>query len=237
MPRRREKLDLTLFPFLSVLSGLIAVMVLLMIVTASTRVIDESPAGGSGAGDPGRSVADGIDPAVYARLDAEIAELTAALAEQSRVRTEVGLQLEALKGLIEAKKAELEKLRAGGNAVGVRLGRPIPKQMVPTLGSGKTTKRPIYVEVKSSGYVVHPERTTFPAVEIRKGRDRNDYVPSAELRTYLEGVHRTGDRYLVFLVHPNGADAFQLVDYIQERLKGLDVGWEPFAQEWILDNR
>jgi hypothetical protein len=242
MPRRKAKLDLTLFPFLSVLSGLIAVMVLFMIVTLTTRVIrsdaDQSLAGGgpSAGKAPGRP-GDGIDADSYKLLDAQIRVREAELKKRLDAREEIRLQLRELAAALDAKKLERERAKAADPQTGVRLGEPTPVKMIPSRGPGPQ-KKPVFIEVSSSGYVLHPEKTSYPLGEGKRGGGLDVPALHPDLARALAAIARDGDRYPLLLIHPNGAEAFQAlqVHLILTHPK-LDVGWEPFAREWLLDNK
>ena len=64
MPRDRTRIELTLFPFMSVLCGLIAVMMLYMMVILNTRAFDAKAASGSWYREAGTGMGATINTAV-----------------------------------------------------------------------------------------------------------------------------------------------------------------------------
>lgn len=240
MARRRAKLDLTLFPFLSVLSGLIAVNVLLMIVTVTTRVIDaEGEAadldGGGGNADAPVAAA-GIDAASYDQLDRQIRAAEAELAKHRAVQTELHIRLRDLAALIAAKEIELDRALAPvAPKTGVRIGEPTPVKMIPAPSPDGVVRKAVFIEVSATGYVVHPKRTEFPVGEKKPGTPGAD-LPAGLKAALAEIAGRGDNSYPLLLVHPSGADAFQDVRrHIRRAHPGLNVGWEPFSREFLLD--
>jgi hypothetical protein len=232
---------------MSVLAGLIAVMVLFMIVTISTRVIsaeavavppDRKAPGGEPP--PGVTVPDGIDATSYAMLELQIAELEKQLVKRQDEREDVRRELEALKAVV--RKMELEKDRATTEPrKGVRLGEPTKVRLIPAKVPGAADKKPVFIEVDSEGYVVHPGKKRFPPITMKKGGTAiEDLVIAPELSKFLEEVARDADsRYPLLLIHPSGAETFRLLGgyvlWLQDtRYKNLSVGWEPFSSEWML---
>lgn len=252
MARRKVKVDLTLFPFLSVLAGLIAVLMLFMIVTVSTRVIAADDRRG---GDQGNAE-DGIDPESYDRLAAEINRLVGLLAQRQQEYSELERLQEELRALIDAKKAEMQLAREGaqGRRRGLKLGEPSPVEVVPAKGY-EVKKKPILIEVKADGYLVHlKEATHFPAVVEQKVGEEEKYTADPKLVAFLNQVDKNrANEYLLFLLHPSGVSVYDnlrrylLHNYsekIQNPLGGgvvqvitktrIDIGDEPFSPEWLL---
>ena len=53
----------------------------------------------------------------------------------------------------------------------------------------------------------------------------------------LAEIARDGEKYPL-LLESDGAEAFEaILDHIRFTHPNLDVGWEPFAREWLLDNK
>jgi hypothetical protein len=238
MPRRRVKLELTLFPFLSVLSGLIAVMVLFMIVTISTRVISvesgrvEGTMPGAPAAASGEVIDEGIDPETYAELERDIAKLEAILAKRLRERDNLRLELREIRDLLDAKGFELEKSAAAAKPrPGLALGEPVPVRMIPARGADGIERKPVFIEVSSTHYVVHPDNKTFaiapgPKVE----------VPAGLKSVIVEVARKAETHYLLLLIRTDGAEAFQsLLIHVRLNHPNLNLGWEPFSREWLLD--
>ena len=87
MPARREKVDVSLFPFLSVLCTVIAVMVVLGIMILNTRVVAKAeqaykklPDGGPDRQQGSEDTrGDGLDSRRYRQLEEEVARLKRSL--------------------------------------------------------------------------------------------------------------------------------------------------------------
>jgi hypothetical protein len=231
MSRRSNALKLTLFPFLSVLFGLIAVLMLFMIMTLSTRVVaDAEQMRRLSAHTP---LDEGLDPETFDQLQRRFEQLRQQLAQRRNERAELMRKQQELLDLLEAKKNELlvaVPVDPLGHT-GVVLGAPAPINMVPAQGL-TINEQPIFVEVSSAGYVVHPQRKTFGAIVIVDGT----YEVSSDLASFLADVdRRKATHYLVFLVHPNGAAAFHgIFGHLVQHYAEVKVGWEPFSRDWIL---
>jgi hypothetical protein len=234
--RRKAKIELTLFPFLSVLAGLIAVLMLFMIVILSTRVIGDddvkaqAPVPKIEVGREGEE--DGIDAEDYKRLERRIEDLTNKLDDRLREQEELDTKISQLDELVTAKKWELATSAQGGRRKGVALGQPTPVNVIPSKDR-PTNKTAILIEVQAASYIVHPEKTSYSV--IRRRTEGELEPPSPDLLKYLVDLNRKGKTsYPVLLVHPNGAEAFvNLREYLKKNTQ-LDMGWEPYAREWLL---
>ena len=73
------------------------------------------------------------------------------------------------------------------------------------------------------------------AVQEKEGPNGPEFVASPELTKFLAEVNKSrANTYVVFLIHPNGADNFfPLRVYVKRTYKDLDMGWEPFSREWV----
>ena len=245
MARRKAKLDLTLFPFLSVLSGLIAVNVLLMIVTISTRVISPEieavqPEAGEGgdAADDAAAVANGIDAATHAQLESQITVREAALEERRIQRAEIRLQMREIASLITAKEIELQQNQAlAVPKIGKRIGEPTPIRVIPAKSPDGIVRKAVFIEVNSTGYIVHPEKTAFPIDPAKKTPKGELEVPAGMQKVFAELAASKDNRYPLFLIHPNGANVFQAaLEFVSQKHRGLKLGWEPFSRELLLDS-
>jgi hypothetical protein len=219
MARRRAKLELTLFPFLSVLSGLIAVLILMMIVLVSTRVVADESSGGRAE--------EGIDEKTHDELSRQIDQLTEVLAQRERERLELERLQEELRELIAAKQREMLIAKAGGRHKGVKLGEPSPFDLVPDTRHD-SGKKPIFIEIKADDYTMH-----------RAGK-KIDFKLE-ELQGLLREVNQN-EEYLLFIIHPSGVRNFRsTLDYVSQHFKdfagplGLrfNIGWEPASHEEV----
>ena len=250
MTRRRTKVEVTLFPFLSVLCTVIGVLVLFIVLILSTRVVEQDELYrrteehrrevSVGSRD---AVEQGIDAATYRELESELNRLKGVLAQRVEERDRLNRKLSGLEDLVEFKKTQ-QLLSTGAPR-----GRPFaePEQVVVLAEEGAASGpsdglsvglKPVLIEVTSSGYTVHPERTSFPPIEKTSSDTGDQYLPADELKTFLRDLDkRKAKEYVVFLIHPNGVEAFANIRiYLLLNHEKLRLGWEPFSPEWIVAN-
>lgn len=234
MARRRSKVDLTLFPFLSVLAGLIAVLMLFMMVTLGTRAIEASDKAAPAAAD---AVEGGLSDEDYAQRDREVRRLEDALKRRLKEVAELRRQQDDLEALIELKKDEKALAERTGKRKGVRLGaaEEVKYKLIPAKGQA-VTKKPTFVEVDKDGYLVHPGLARYPAVTRHEEGGRFVFRPAPALREFLEKVHKNGERqYLLFLLHPSGVTGYDYLQfYLRDARLKIDTGTEPFSRDWLL---
>lgn len=249
MPRRQGKVELNLFPFLSILCGLIAILMLFMIVILSTRVIEDTaqakvslpppppPSRENGRQTEGDKdeVSDGIPLEEYQRIEAEIDRLAGVLAQRRNEQVELARQRDRLRDLIEAKKIEqlaVTKLKKRINWGAP--GEPTPVDIVPAKDGPASGKVPVFIECKAEGYLVHPGETTYAPFRHEKRDGSDPGLPDPAFLSFLQEVDRENARkYLVLLVHPNGVQAFWDAKHLLERqFANLSKGYEPFAKQW-----
>ena len=244
MARRKAKLDLTLFPFLSVLSGLIALNVVLMFVTISTRVISpeaEAPlpetTEGGDAADDALVVPNGIDAASYEQLERLIKEQEAKLEKSRAERTELRLKLREIASLIKEKEIELDRSQVHtAPKTGTRIGEPTRLKMIPAPSPDGIARKAVFIEVNSTGYTVHPEKVEFTIDATKKGPLGEVMMPEGLKKVLAEIAASRDNRYPLLLIHPNGADAFEGIQiYLEKTHESLKVAWEPFSREFLLD--
>ena len=115
MTRRRSQVEVSLFPFLSVLCTVIGVLVLFIVLILSTRVVEEDErfrrvAAHNRKPKPGREhvLEQGIDPQTFAALEAELSRVQHALAAREDERLRLKRKLDGLENLLEVKKTEME---------------------------------------------------------------------------------------------------------------------------------
>ena len=233
MSRRVSKVELTLFPFLSVLAGLIAVLMLFLIVSVSTRVFAGMQSDTFGAGN--QPADDGVDNETYAQIERQVEQLRRKLSERLAKQDRLARRQQELAALLDSKRQELGDAAPtrGGRSEGIRLGQSAPVVMVPQAGGGESvSQKPVFIEVSASGFVIHPEAKAIDATADENG---SVTIPS-DLANVLAEVHRRkGTHYIVFLVHPNGTAAFRsVISHIAAKHDGMNVGWEPFSREWVL---
>ena len=224
MRQRGTEFEINMFPFLSVLCAVIGILMLLMLMIMSTRVIS----------------ADDLDEDRHAQLNAELKRLESRLAVSRSKYQETSKLHAQLTGLIAAKEelVELETAPQQGRRKGTRLGAPEKVKVVPDQ-QREVSKTPLLVEVTAGGFLVHPQKKECATEELHDDR--------SGLSTLLEQVYENRDRqYLLLLLHPNGVASYQqLRQFLKQRYRQsagaegdrsgqLDVGKEPFSQDWIL---
>ena len=242
MARRRTHVEVSMFPFLSVLCTVIGVLVLFIVLILSTRVVVEDERyqvteEHKRKVKPGREnvLDEGIDPEFFTAMEAELAKLDRVLVDRQQQRDRLQQQLSGLENLLEIKKTDLliPITRAPRPKP---LNEPEPVDMVPMEGF-QVPKKPIFVEVSSSGYTIHPTKEQFSIIE-RSNKDGGglEFDASKELKVFLRGVDgRKKREYLLFLIHPNGFNAFSnMRSYLRQNHDEVSLGWEPFSREWIM---
>lgn len=249
MPRRRAKVELTLFPFLNVLSGLIAVLILFMIIILSTRAMGTAAAAsvGTSAAAAG-AVEDGISAEEHDRLMGELDALYPELARrQAELADAVRVEKE-LRRVLARKQDEFVERKDAGGRKDARLGEPDPINMVPARGH-EVKQTPLYIEVKADGFLVHlrPDAVTFPPLVSDGTGDAMKLRADPKFKAVLDRVdaNRT-KQYLILLIHPSGVKAFGdlgrflrltypetvTIDGRKIEKSRIDVGFEPFSRDW-----
>jgi hypothetical protein len=239
-----------MFPFLSVLCTVIGVLVLFIVLILSTRVIEqeelvrktEAHQRRPTPGDPS-AVEQGIDPATFDQLAAELERLKGVLAQRQDERLRLSRKLAGLEDLLEYKKTQQLKVDV---TRGREFVKPEPVVVVEESAAEgpadafKVTLKPQLVEVSAQGYTLHPSRQAFPAIAAPAGAETDPLKlqVAPELKALLAGIDRNKSKeYLVFLIHPNGVQAFDNMRlYLIQHHPEIRLGWEPFSREWIVVN-
>lgn len=241
MPRRTNRIEISLFPFLSVLCAVIGVLVLFIVLVLSTRVVvqeeyfqrREEHTRQPRVGRPD-AMEEGIDAATFETLQEELERLSDQLKARQRERDELTETLRGLEDLIETRKTEL--LLPRGHLRPQEFDRPEPVAVVPD-ADYEVSLRPNLIEVSVDGYTLHPSRAHFPPFEVDESSEPGAGAnPCSEMAAYLQETDRRRAReYLVLLVHPNGVEGFfALRSYLAREHPDLNLGWEPFSRQWIL---
>jgi hypothetical protein len=88
------------------------------------------------------------------------------------------------------------------------------------IGSGTFEgKEAIYIECREEGIIIYPEETAVPLQEIK---DEDPGSAWMQLLTTLES--RKEEQYLVFLIRPEGTEAFDYCEYQANLVRGIDAG-------------
>jgi hypothetical protein len=80
-------------------------------------------------------------------------------------------------------------------------------------------KEPIYIECREDMILIYPDFTEVPLQEIK------DESPDSEWAQLLSRLEtRKEDEYLVFLIRPEGVEAYDYCEYQANVIRGIDVG-------------
>jgi hypothetical protein len=240
MRRSRSQLDISMFPFLSVLCTVIGVLMLLLLLVISTRTIkaakhDSQIRPGDGK-TPGLPLADQEAlradlRALGVRVDASQAELSKLLAQRDRLKEFLALQRDRL------------RLQKGSGILTDAGLNPEEKVDFAARNSGKP---PRFIEASLDGFIVHPEKTFYPRNELPAPQDTFDFTakPSSPMQELLAKYYDQRDRIsLIILVRENGVKSHdRLHGYLCRKyphpessmLSQIDLGWEPFSDRWVL---
>ncbi len=243
---RKSKLGIDMFPFLSVLCAVIGVLMLFLLLTISSRIVVDSSARApdifaAGPGDASTPLTE----QELTRLREELAHLAAKVADQQSSLEEVQQRRDDLRELLALKQEQRHFAYGDGRFAGVELSSEVTVFMKPA-DDVRVAKRPRFVEVGLSGYTVYPERERYSVNDLprREQPVTIDHQPSTPLERFFQRADRQRDtEYLVFLIRPSGCEAFDRAkQYLVRRyphpqtnsLSRIDIGWEPFAPEWLL---
>lgn len=227
--RRPSKIDVTLFPFLSVLCAMIGVMMLFLILVISSRVIEaEERQGQASEGEPsqGESSPDPLSEADLARLEEEWRALDHDRQQLEADRDELLRLRDELRDQEAIREDPLPPV--GEARVGRRFGERERRLFVPDAAFG-AARRPRFVEVSAEGLLAHPHKKRYAFTDLTRGGKPLDDLLGPLARGEVK-------EYLLLLVHPNGADTYHaLREHLRkEYADGVPVGVEPFAAEWLL---
>ncbi len=255
MSRRQPAgLEVSTFPFLSILFAVIGVLTLFLAGIVITRAIpgDEPPPprpsvvpGGGGGEVHEPCLPKDECVACKAQVDALAKQLLQHTAEYNRL-AKLKTEVEAY---IQAKEDEVAGIVGGDRVV---QGEPLTYihgvHMIPDQGGDSTfRKKAVLVEVKAEGFVVHPEKRLYAVADL----DRT----GSPMATFLAQIDRKrASQYLLLLVHPNGVATYEklrkyLLKNFNETIREdiipgrswleitksrIDLGVEPFSDDWLL---
>jgi biopolymer transport protein ExbD len=247
---RTSNVELNLFPFMSVLICVMGILMFFLIVIVSTRVFvfepkSPTPPPTPYTGEEGQPVAGPAIPAKqYAAVDLDIRRLTVRLAQREQERQELQIACDRLEDAITAVEDDVKfsDNPSDNRQRGAILGKPEPVtiRMDPGDTRAATTKRPVFVEVQADKFVVHPQKTEYPAAQLAN--------PHSALRKFLDRVDRAREReYLIVLLHPAGVSTYGALrrclrdNYFETVQHGIDslqktridIGVEPFSWDWL----
>jgi hypothetical protein len=243
MRRRISKLEVNIFPFLSVLFSIIGVLMLLMLIILATRVtvaytraVPAHVAPLSGDED--------LSEEAYQRLEQVVKELSASLERQLAELRRVRSQRDKIRQLLAVHRDEVELASGDGLHYGFDISALQKVTMIPARNQ-PVVKRPRFIEVDYEGYVLHPEASRYSSNELPAEVREIDpsYRPSSRLELLLESeaFAKRDSQYLLFLIRPSGSSSFdRMKSYLVRKyplsaeISQIDIGWEPFAPEWLL---
>ena len=209
------------------LCAVIGILMLFIIVIISTRAMEAGAAGSSGP-QPAES-ADlwklGIDDGEHRALETRIGQLREELTGSRARLKHLRVSYVQLVDLIEAKE---QGERAPARRVGTRLREKDKVYVVPD-DHHPVAMDPIRVEVTGDAYTVYPGQDHYPREQLGQ--------PDSKLRRFIRSVDaRRDEKYLVFLIRPNGVVAFQeMRDYVRKTYRGrVRIGSEPIPLDWQL---
>ncbi len=243
MKPRQNSITVNVFPFLSVLCCLIGVLILFMLLLVSTRVVDAHQ---TAAVAPQMEQGSGISEAEFGRLQDRLDQLAQQLDTRSQQLRELMERRSELQAMLALKRNEAQLASGSGLVHGVQLvDHPVCK-LVPLREPGGNRKRPRFIEVDVEGFLVQPGPKRFSSDDIPTAGQQiaRDADPATPFQRYLHAAHqKRAEEYVIFLVRPNGVDAFNaaknfvMVKYPPQdprSLSAIDLGWEPFSEDWAL---
>jgi hypothetical protein len=233
-----------MFPFLSVLCCVIGVLILFMLLIVSTRIVDARQAA---AVSPRTEQGSGLTEQDYLQLQLRLDELAKQLADRTEQLGGLLERRDELMALVVLQRTESELASGDGLLDGAQLvDHPVCK-LIPVREPGQRQKQPRFIEVDAEGFLVQPGALRFSIRDLPPAGERLDpgAKPTTPLQIHLRTAYeKRANEYLLFLVRPNGIEAFDAVKrYVIEvypppprssALSAIDLGWEPFAEEWSL---
>jgi len=245
--RSNSGADVDMFPFLSVLCALIGVLILFILLVVGTRVIDAEQHAAPGAGTQLEARQSAASSEEIRRLQQELEQASAEYDAQSQRVAALEQLKRRLEQILKRKMEQLQLSGGEGIVHGIDLGADEQVEMAPA-ADFPVTKSPVFVEVQYDQYVAHPDGARYFVNDLPVPDIAYDArgLPSSSAIEFFESIAQTRDeRYLIFLVRPNGAAAFRRVyQYLTRRyphpsgvLSNIDIGWEPYSQDWVLVSR
>lgn len=206
--RAPQKIETTLFPFLSVLCSMIGVLMLFLVLILSSRIIATTAAAAGAGGAPSAP-------------ETELAQLQEELRLRRREHERLLASVRELEELIALQELQAAPAEPGGEPRRVRI--------VPDPAGAGTRKTARFLELTADLVRVHPGPVDHPAADLEDN--------ASALWAWLREAHERRRReYLVVLLHPDGFEHFERLQRLLslEEFKGLDWGYEPFSADWVL---
>ncbi len=235
--RRKAKLEVSLFPFLSVLVCIIGTLSLIIISASLGSSVEDEDADAPPVISPPqvelaekeaeRDIAKAqcdVNKALLDRLLAELRRITTLQAD-IRIASNKANDLKLRKDKLEAGLPEiLERVLAAARklrdlrAETTRLRRKI---FVPAAVRGKTRQNPIFVDCRKEGILILPNGKRVPTKDIED---------SAVVSRLLSKIKTSGTWCLFMLVRRDGIKAFDEL-YYEVRKAGIPYGFHPVCSD------
>lgn len=237
--RAPSRIEVSMFPFLSVLCSVIGVLMLFMLAIIATRAVKDQRQTAVAATLPSDgmpiSADQRIDDEQYDALRLRLEQLTSKLQQRRSELAELRARITELEDFITFKEDESLDPDLRGLLPGAQLEKPDDVVFVPRKNWTRK-KKPRFIEVTSNRYVVHPEQLAFPTGQLHQA--------NSPLQKFLQQADRArGGEYLLFLLHDNGFQAYYDVQmYLASKyrhptnrtLSRVSTGKEPFSDGWLM---
>jgi hypothetical protein len=249
MARRVSRIEVNLFPFLSVLCSIIGVLMLFILGILGSRAIGAGAAaspGGVSHPSGGAAQESALDSDDIANLERDLETLQGRLDKQRAELAAAQNTRRQLQALLAFKRDERQLAAGAGLLYGVDLGAAERVELAVRDGM-QVFKQPRFIEVSRDGYLVHPDNRRFPISDLPREDSElpANHQPTSAFEQLLAEIDAARQReYLLFLIRPDGADAFRRVKtYVLRKyphpeaagvLSRIDLGWEPFSEQWLL---
>ena len=189
----------------------------------------------------------GLTEQDYLQLQSRIDELAKRLADRTEQLGRLLERRDELLALVALQRTESELASSHGLLDGAQLvDHPVCK-LIPVRLPGDQQKQPRFIEVDAEGFLAHPGDQRFSIRDIPAADEQIDpgAKPSTPFQMHLQtACEKRAKDYLLFLVRPNGIEAFEAAKHYvtstypppprSSALSAIDLGWEPFAEEWSL---
>jgi hypothetical protein len=80
-------------------------------------------------------------------------------------------------------------------------------------------KEPLYIECREDAIIIYPDGIEVPLDEVKAENPNSEWM---QLLSSLES--RKEEQYLVFLIRPEGTEAYEYCEYQANYVRGIDAG-------------
>ncbi|MGF1580551.1 MAG: hypothetical protein ACFCD0_14410 [Gemmataceae bacterium] len=160
-------------------------------------------------------------------LQAHLAKLRAALATKDATTTGTHASLKQAKQEVAKLDAKLKQLKQAKSRA-VR-----SYSLIPYAGPKGENRKPIYIECRQNGIVLHPEKVALEGARFRPGLlDLHLNERLVKYETRVNG--KTHKPYIFFLVRPEGLKSYYSAKEFVSKME-IDFGYELIEQDWVVD--